>query len=358
MALIAWLRAPAPITWTSTLPICRTTPASAPATELGFDREDTFRTSMAVPSLWGTECCVSCARYAAFLPKTPRRRTVCPIPCQAYLRSVLRQPRCVDLDVRLTQGSHRALPHGNPWGKGPATPVTGPLCTQGPHGQTCRSGLDVGHLRLDRVHGVPDAGLAHHLVGDLDHQLGAGGEELLGLLPTLAELLALVGEPGPGLLDDAEVDAEVDDRALPADPLAVHDVELGLLERRGALVLHDLDPRAVAHHLGAVFQALDPTDVEADRGVELEGPAPRRGLGRAEHHADLLPQLVDEDGDRLRPVEVAGELAQRLAHQPGLEADVGVAHLPLDLGPGHQGGHRVDHDHVERPRPDEHVGDL
>ena len=78
----------------------------------------------------------------------------------------------------------------------------------------------------------------------------------------------------------------------------------------------------------------------------------------AEHDADLLPQLVDEDGDRLRAVEVGGQLAQRLAHQPGLEADVGVAHLPLDLGPGHEGGHRVDHDHVERARPDQHVGDL
>ena len=60
----------------------------------------------------------------------------------------------------------------------------------------------------------------------------------------------------------------------------------------------------------------------------------------------------------LRPVEVGGELAQRLAHQPGLEADVGVAHLALDLGPGHERGHRVDHDDVERARADQHVGDL
>ena len=56
--------------------------------------------------------------------------------------------------------------------------------------------------------------------------------------------------------------------------------------------------------------------------------------------------------------EVAGELAQRLAHQPGLEADVGVAHLAFDLGAGHEGGHRVDHQDVDRARADEHVGDL
>ena len=47
--------------------------------------------------------------------------------------------------------------------------------------------------------------------------------------------------------------------------------------------------------------------------------------------------------------EGAGELAQGLGHQAGLQADVGVAHLALDLGPGREGGHRVDDDHVERP---------
>ena len=60
----------------------------------------------------------------------------------------------------------------------------------------------------------------------------------------------------------------------------------------------------------------------------------------------------------LRVVQGAGELAQRLAHQPGLQADVAVAHLALDLGPGHQRGHRVDDDDVQRVGPDQHVGDL
>ena len=57
-------------------------------------------------------------------------------------------------------------------------------------------------------------------------------------------------------------------------------------------------------------------------------------------------------------VEGTGHLAQRLAHQPGLEADVAVAHLALDLGAGHQRGHRVDDDQVERAGADQHVGDL
>ena len=45
MALTAWLRAPAPTTWTSTAPDWRSTPARAPATELGLDLLETLRTS-------------------------------------------------------------------------------------------------------------------------------------------------------------------------------------------------------------------------------------------------------------------------------------------------------------------------
>ena len=33
-------------------------------------------------------------------------------------------------------------------------------------------------------------------------------------------------------------------------------------------------------------------------------------------------------------LEIVPELAEGLAHEAGLEADVGVAHLALDLGPG------------------------
>ena len=57
-------------------------------------------------------------------------------------------------------------------------------------------------------------------------------------------------------------------------------------------------------------------------------------------------------------VERTGHLAQRLAHQPGLEADVAVAHLALDLGARHERGHGVDDDQVERTGADQHVGDL
>src|SRR3546814_4150290 len=77
-----------------------------------------------------------------------------------------------------------------------------------------------------------------------------------------------------------------------------------------------------------------------------------------EHHADLLAELVDEDADGVGLVEVGSELAQGLRHEAGLEADVAVAHVALDLGAGGEGGHGVDHHDVDGAGAHEHVGDL
>ena len=160
------------------------------------------------------------------------------------------------------------------------------------------------------------------------------------------------------MCDHVGGDAEVEQRALAGDALAVHDVELGLLERRRHLVLDDLDAHPVADGIGALFEGLDAADVEPDGGVELERLAARRGLGVAEHDADLLAQLVGEDADGARLAERAGQLAQRLAHEPRLQAHEAVAHLAFDLGARRERGHRVDGDDVERAAADEHLGDL
>src|SRR4029079_8271611 len=71
-----------------------------------------------------------------------------------------------------------------------------------------------------------------------DRQLDAAGdlriglEERFGVLTALADALAVIGEPGAGLLHHAGLDAEVEDLAGFGDAFAVHDVELDLLERR------------------------------------------------------------------------------------------------------------------------------
>jgi hypothetical protein len=108
----------------------------------------------------------------------------------------------------------------------------------------------------------------------------------------------------------------------------------------------------------AALDRTDAADVEPHRGVELERVAARGRLGAAEHHADLHADLVDEDDHAVRAADVAGELAQRLAHQARVQADVRVAHLALDLGLGRQRRDRVDHHDVHRAGAHQHVGDL
>ena len=60
----------------------------------------------------------------------------------------------------------------------------------------------------------------------------------------------------------------------------------------------------------------------------------------------------------VRALDVAGELAQRLRHQPRVQADLHLAHLAFDLGLGRERGHRVDHHDVDRAGAHQHVGDL
>src|SRR5207244_8628659 len=114
---------------------------------------------------------------------------------------------------------------------------------------------------------------------------------------------------------------------------------------------------AVADRLDAFLQRLDAADVEADRGIELQRAASRGRLRVAEHHADLLAQLVREEADRVRAVQGAGELAQRLRHQSRLQTDVRVAHLAFDLRLRGQRGNRIDSDDIERTRSDQQLRD-
>src|SRR5690606_30620136 len=161
-----------------------------------------------------------------------------------------------------------------------------------------------------------------------------------------------------GLVDQACLDTQVDDLALAGNACTVHDVELYLLERRGDLVLDDLDAGLVADDLVALLDRTDAADVEAYRGIELECVAARGGLGVAEHDPDLHADLVDEDHHAVGTLDRGGELAQRLAHQAGLQAGQGIAHVAFDFGLGHQRGDRVDDDQVDRPRTHQGIGDF
>src|SRR4029450_483985 len=229
-----------------------------------------------------------------------------------------------------------------------------------------RGGLDLGRRRLlaldargpgDRQHPRgddlvgPDLGLDP--LEDVLRHVRVLAEERSRVLATLPEPLLVEAEVRAGLLDGLSLEPGVEHRAFPGDARAVDDVELRLLERRGDLVLHDLDADAVADRFDALLERLDAPDVEADRRIELERPAAGRRLGVPEHNADLLPELVREDRDRVGAGQRAWELAQALPHQPGVEPDVTVPHLAFDLGARGQRGDRVDGDDREGSTADE-----
>ena len=55
---------------------------------------------------------------------------------------------------------------------------------------------------------------------------------------------------------------------------------------------------------------------------------------------------------------MAGEFAQGLAHQAGLQADVAVAHFTFDFGSRYQCGNRVDHHHIHTAAAYQHIADF
>ena len=62
---------------------------------------------------------------------------------------------------------------------------------------------------------------------------------------------------------------------------------------------------------------------------------------------------------RVRSGDRGRELAQRLAHQPGLHARLQVAHLALELGArGVSAATRIDDQHVDRAGTHQRVGDF
>src|SRR6185437_6555486 len=219
------------------------------------------------------------------------------------------------------------------------------------------NGSGGGRLGGRRLGGGQAEDLAH-LVVELLGEVGMLGQVLLGVFAALADALALVRIPRARLFDQILLGGQIHQVAGVGDALAVHDVELGFAEGRRDLVLHDFGAGAVADDGVAVLDGGDAADIDADRGVELERAPAGGGFRAAEHDADFFADLVDEHQHGARLRYQAGELAQRLRHQPRLQADVRIAHLAVELGLGHQGRHRVHHQHVHRARAHQRLGDL
>ena len=108
----------------------------------------------------------------------------------------------------------------------------------------------------------------------------------------------------------------------------------------------------------AFFNLGAAADIQADGSIEFQGITAGGSLGAAEHDADFHADLVDKNHQRIGFFDVAGELAQRLTHQPRLQADVAVAHIAFDFSFRHQRRHRVDNHHIDAAAAHQRIADF
>ena len=102
----------------------------------------------------------------------------------------------------------------------------------------------------------------------------------------------------------------------------------------------------VAKGIVTVLDLGGAADVQTHGCVELEGVAAGGCFRIAEHNADFLTQLVDENAAGAGFGDVGGEFAESLGHEAGLEAHFIVSHLSLNLCAGSEGCHRVNDHYV------------
>src|SRR5215472_10044677 len=119
-------------------------------------------------------------------------------------------------------------------------------------------------------------------------------QEVPHVFASLPDALTAVAVPRAALLHDIVQHRQVQHIALARDPLAIQDVELGIAERRRHLVLDDLHLRARPNNRLAFLHRADAPNVDTHRRIELQRTAARRRLRIAEHHADLLADLVNK----------------------------------------------------------------
>ena len=117
-----------------------------------------------------------------------------------------------------------------------------------------------------------------------------------------------------------------------ADALSVHDVELGLLERRCDFVLHDFDADVRADDVFLLLNGSNATDIETHR---VSGTV----------FTDKLPRIVNVDGYALEVVPHGNMIFFTNNDKPGVIGGIGnvlgrcnVNIAGMHLGREHEGG--------------------
>src|SRR6202790_1846870 len=193
---------------------------------------------------------------------------------------------------------------------------------------------------------------------DLCRDVTVLSQPLAGVVLALADLVAVVRVPGAGLLDDVMHHAKLDDFAFTRNTFTVENIEQRFAKRRRDLVLDHFDPRFVGDDFLAALDRANAADDEPDRGVELECVAAGGRLRVAAHHSDFHADLIDENNQNIGALDIRRELAQRLTHQPSLQAGQLVAHFAFDFRLGHERGNRIDDNDVDSARAHQHIGNF
>lgn len=144
---------------------------------------------------------------------------------------------------------------------------------------------------------------------------------LCGIAP-LCELCSAIAEPASTLLNDVVFYTQVEYFAHFRDAFAEENVEFYLTERRRNLVFCNLYTHMIAYDIVAVLDGSYATNVQTHGAVELQSVATRCCFGVSEHHANLFAQLIDEDTASVCLADGRCQLAQSLAHEARLQANV------------------------------------
>mmetsp|Transcript_18818 Transcript_18818/g.52567 ORF Transcript_18818/g.52567 Transcript_18818/m.52567 type:complete len:302 (+) Transcript_18818:1168-2073(+) len=175
------------------------------------------------------------------------------------------------------------------------------------------------------------------------------------IVSALGQVVALIGVPASPALDNSQIEGRIQHATPRIDPASKQNVDHNGLERGSDLVFDDLDLYTDSAVLGEDFLA---AGVETDRRIKLEGIATGGYLRRTVNDTDLGAQLVQKNDRALAQCQRPRNFSHGLGHQTSLESDLGIGHVPLELGPGHQCGYAVHHNHIHRRRPHEFVDNV
>ncbi len=115
------------------------------------------------------------------------------------------------------------------------------------------------------------------------------GQELLGILPALAQSGFPIGVEGSRLLDDSRRDSQLQHVSGLADAMVEHYVKFSHPEGRRHLVFDYAGADAAADYFRALLDGFDAPQVDSDRTVELQRSPSRRNLGTAVNNPYVLP---------------------------------------------------------------------